>query len=351
MDTGFMEALRARLAERGIDDAQSLGGFDLEASRKKPWSRWETGVRREFLHVQYKRARRFVDPGYCLGTVEEEASCLACTACETPEEMAILTDLRRKHEADAEGFDGRRKLYRQSAEALALGVRLTAKAQGLPRKYPALVLASCMMRADPALVPHFWRYREAWAPDAKEACPVAGDDGLLLEWLPEGLVRLRERLADADFLADVNAAFAPWGELRGEIPAALQPKAEARDWAYGFRSPFAPDFDRYCKAKGLRHTLRKEGTRRICELSKDSLKKRILVSLEAWEAEGPRGREWIVRAQGAAKFSPAEFLREGFRLPAPEEWIRIAAFAEWLPKDIPEAEARPAPVSSLSPDA
>jgi hypothetical protein len=40
MDTGFMEALRARLAERGIDDAQSLGGFDLEASRKKPWSRW-----------------------------------------------------------------------------------------------------------------------------------------------------------------------------------------------------------------------------------------------------------------------------------------------------------------------
>ena len=102
-----------------------LGRFRSGGQPKaKPWSRWETGVRREFLHVQYKRARRFVDPGYCLGTMEEEAACLACTACETPEEMDFLTDLRRKHEADAEGFDGRRKLIRQSAETMALGVRL-----------------------------------------------------------------------------------------------------------------------------------------------------------------------------------------------------------------------------------
>jgi len=57
---------RRSLAEAGISEQKALGGFDLEASRGKPWSRWETGVRREFLHVQYKRARRFVDPGYCL---------------------------------------------------------------------------------------------------------------------------------------------------------------------------------------------------------------------------------------------------------------------------------------------
>lgn len=339
MDMGFMEALRARLAERGVDDAQALGGFDLEASLKKPWARWETGVRRQWLHVQYKRARRFVDPGYCLGTTEEEASCLACTACETEEEMAFLTDLRRKHEADAEGFDTRRKLIRQSASPIALGVRLTDKAQGHNRKYPALVLASCLMRADAELIPSFWRFREAWAPGAKENCLVAGDDGIVLEFLPHGIDRLRDRLADPDFLADVNAAFAEWGMLLGEVSPDLAPRDEAREWAWEFRSPYAPDFDRYCKAKGLRHTLRKDGNRRICELSKDSLKKRLLVSLDAAE----EGGTWIVRARAGAKFSPSEFLREGFRLPAPDDWVRIGAYARWLPaQPVPAIAGRPA---------
>src|SRR5690606_21029267 len=94
MSAPFMDALRGRLAEAGIDDAKALGGHTLEESRAKPWARWETGVRREFMHVQYKRARRFVDPGYCLGTVDEEASCMACTACETPAVMNLLRHLR-----------------------------------------------------------------------------------------------------------------------------------------------------------------------------------------------------------------------------------------------------------------
>lgn len=341
MDAGFMETLRARLADLGIGDEQALAGFDLAASKSKPWTRWETGVRREFLHVQYKRARRYVDPGYCLGTTEDEASCLACTACETKEEIALLTDPRRKHEADAEGFDARRKLVRQSAEAVVLGVRFTAKAIGLPRKYPALILASCLMRADQELVPYFWRYREAWAPLAKEACPVAGDDGVALEWLPEGLALLRARLADPGFLAEANAFFSEWGEIRGEIPPGQAPQDGARAWDYAFVSPFPPDFDRYCKAKGLRHTLRKEGQRRFCELSKDSLKKRIVAGMEAEEKEGGR---WMVRVRGAAKFAPEEFLREGFRLPSPEEWARVAAYAEWLPGETapesPRAEAQ-----------
>jgi hypothetical protein len=335
MDMGFMEALRARLAAGGIDDEQALGGFDLAASKSKPWTRWETGVRREFLHVQYKRARRYVDPGYCLGTTEEEATCLACTACETKEEMDFLTDPRRKHEADADGFDARRKLVRQSASAIALGVRFTVKAVGLPRKYVALILASCLMRTEQELVPYFWRFREAWAPLAKEACPVAGDDGVVLEWLPEGIGLLRARLADPDFLAEVNAFFADWGELYGEIPAELAPIDEAREWNYTFVSPFPPDFDRYCKAKGIRHTLRKENGRRICELSKDSLKKRIVKSMEAEENDG----RWTVRIQGFAKFAPLEFQHEGFRLSSPDEWARVGAYAEWLPKLPPLQQA------------
>jgi hypothetical protein len=185
------------------------------------------------------------------------------------------------------------------------------------------------MRADADLVPYFWRFREAWAPLAKEPCPVAGDDGIVLEWLPEGLALLRTRLADPGFLAEANSFFAEWGELRGEIPAGLAPVDEARAWDYAFDSPYAPDFDRYCRSKGLRHTLRKDGTRRVCELSKDSLKKRIVAGLEAEEAEPGR---WLVRVRGLAKFAPDEFLRDGFRLPAPEDWARIGAFARWLPE-------------------
>ena len=290
-------------------------------------------MRREFLHVQYKRARRFVDPGYCLGTIEEEAACLACTACETPEEMAFLTDVRRKHEADADGFDARRKLILKSAESIALGVRWTERVIGLPRKYPALVLASCLMRADQALTPFFWRYREAWAPGAKETCWLAGEDGLVLDWLPEGLALLRNRLSDADFLADVNGALAEWGELLGEIPAALRPKEEAREWNYVFRSPFLPDIDRYAKARGLRFTLKKTEGMRGYEMSKDSLKKRLIKTLTAQESEGPEGKIWILRVQAGIKFSAEEFQRDAFAHPSPEEWVRTSAFAAWLPAD------------------
>jgi radical SAM superfamily enzyme YgiQ (UPF0313 family) len=328
MAAGFMDSLRRKLADQGIDDGKALGGFDLEESRKKPWTRWETGVRREFLHVQYKRARRFVDPGYCLGTIEEEAACLACTACETAEEMSFLTDLRRKHEPDAEGFDARRKLILKSAEPICLGVRWTARVLGLPRKYPALILASCLMRAEKALTPFFWRYRESWAPGAKETCWVAGDDGLVLDWLPEGLALLRTRLADPDFLADANAALAEWGEVLGEIPATLKPKEDAREWSYAFRSPFFPDIDRYAKARGLRFTLKKADGARVYEWSKDSLKKRLLKTLAASECGGG---EWLVRVTAGNKFSPEEFQREAFAHPAPEEWVRTSAFAAWLP--------------------
>jgi radical SAM superfamily enzyme YgiQ (UPF0313 family) len=322
MDGRFMNVLRSKLAEENIGDEEALGGFDLEASRKKPWARWETGVRREFLHVQYKRARRFVDPGYCLGTTEEEASCLACTACETKEEMDFLTDVRNKHQADAEGFSNRRKIVRQSALPICLGVRWTGKVIGLPRKYPALVLASCLMRADRALTPFFWRFREAWSQTGKEVCWTAGEDGMVLTWLPEGLALLRERLADPDFLADVNALLADWGEVLGEFPLA---KPETENGVYFFRSPYRLNLDVYAKAKGLRYTLRKSEGRLSCEWSKDSLKKRMLTALSAEEIIDGENREWLVRVEAAAKFNPEDFLRDAFALPTSDDWVRILA--------------------------
>lgn len=322
MDSTFMEVFRKKLSDGGISDDLALGGFDLEESRKKPWTRWETGVRREFLHVQYKRARRFVDPGYCLGTTDAEASCLACTACETKEDEAFLTDLRRKHEADADGFDNRRKLVRQSAQPLTLGVRWTGKVVGLPRKYPALILASCLMRADKALIPAFWRFRESWAQAGKDICWTAGEDGLVLDWLPEGHALLRERLTDPVFLAEVNASLAEWGEVLGEFPAV---KPENESGIFEFRSPFPLNLDAYGKAHGLRYTLKKNAGRITCEWSKDSLKKKLLTALTAEEVATESGKEWVVRVEAAAKFTAEDFLREAFALPYPDDWVRVLA--------------------------
>ena len=187
-----------------------------------------------------------------------------------------------------------------------------------------------------------WRFREAWAPGGKEICWVAGDDGVMLDWLPEGLALLRERLADPDFLADVNGILADWGELRGEIPTALRPADDGREWAYRIESPFRLDFDAYAKAKGLKFTLRKVDGACVYELSKDSLKKRLLKSLTAVEVEGPNGKEWTVDAECAAKFSADEFLREAFLLPASAEWVRSKAFAVWLPQEAIITAAAPA---------
>lgn len=322
----FMETLRSSLAGQGIGDELALGGFDLEESRSKPWSRWETGVRRQWLHVQYKRARRYVDPGYCLGTTEEEASCLACTACESKEEIALLTQKRREHGSDADGFDGRRKAFRQSALPLAFEVRWSDRVQGLPRKYPGLILASALMRAESTLALHFWRYEGSAAPASRDLCYVAGLDRITLEWLPEGEALLRDRLADAAFLARVNSALGEWGRLVGlASPLDLPLAAE-----YTFLSPFRPDPDAYARHLGLRFTLRKQGGRGECEWSRDSLKKRIIEGMRWSEAkregEGEGGVRYIVEVDGGAKFDPEEFLRMAFALPGPEEWARIGCY-------------------------
>ena len=321
----FMDALRSALAAEGIGDDLALGGFDLEESRKKPWSRWETGVRRQWLHVQYKRARRFVDPGYCLGTTDEEASCLACTACEDKEEMALLTGLRRKHASDAEGFDGRRKAFRQSALPMSLEVHWGAKAAGLPRKYAALVLASALMRAEAGLVPHFWRFGSSLSPASRDLGWVAGLDRVALEWLPEGEALLRDRLRDPAFLERVNAALGDWGELIGEVLAHEIPLEPT----YLFVSPFRPNPDAYAKALGLRFTLRKQEGRTLCEWSKDSLKKRIVNGME-WiqaETEDASGKGvWEVTVDAGPKFDPEVFLQKAFALSDPGDWVRIRSY-------------------------
>ena len=344
----FMAALRRNLAAEGITDAESLAGSDLETSRKKPWARLETGVRREFLHVQYKRARRFVDPGYCLGTTEKEASCLACTACETPEEMDFLTDQRRKHAADADGFDGRRKAVRQSVEPVGLAVSWTSKVLGLPRKYPALALASSLMRSDGALVASFWRFRESWIAAPKEACWVAGEDGVILEWQPEGAALLRERLADPLFLHEVNSWLGEWGELLGELPMALRPSQDTPAHTFVFRSPFPPAPEAYAQARGLRYTLRKSPAAWDYAWSKDSLKKRIVKSLRALKGTGEGNGTWEVRVEPGAKFDPEEFQREAFALPAPEEWVRVECFAEGTAAAVPGVQALVERSGSLS---
>ena len=120
----------------------------------------------------------------------------------------------------------------------------------------------------------------------------------------------------------------------------LKPKEEGREWSYEFRTPLRPDFDAYCKAKGLKFTLKKVDGVRVYELSKDSLKKRLLKSLTAEECEGPEGKTWKVRAEAAGKFSAEEFLRQAFLLPEPGDWVRTRAFARWLPQETESASGR-----------
>jgi hypothetical protein len=92
------------------------------------------------------------------------------------------------------------------------------------------------------------------------------------------------------------------------------------------------NLDVYAKAHGLRYTLRKNAGQITCEWSKDSLKKRLLTALtadqvapHANQVSRPTGAEWIVRVEAAAKFNPEDFLREAFRLPTPDDWVRVRA--------------------------
>jgi hypothetical protein len=310
-----------------LPDEVTLAGGDLASHATKPWARHDTGVRRNFLWLQYKRASRHEDKGYCLGTTEKEGTCLACDSCETEEDTAGLVHQRTRHETDAQGFAEALKARKKGAVPIAMAMHWEKAAAGLPRKYPGLAVASAMMRVQPDLTQGFWRHHSCWAPAEGDKCHAAGEDILTLEWQPEAAEKVMALLADPIFLAEANALLQGWGRIAGlaDFPSG-QPPAQPAAWV--FLSPYAPNLQGYAQAKSLAFTQSRRGSGWQAAFSKDAVKKKW-VRLAEWD-EVPGEGMWRLRVHPLEKFQIELFLREAFRLPDPSAWARIEVSAEGL---------------------
>jgi radical SAM superfamily enzyme YgiQ (UPF0313 family) len=339
VDHRFMAVLRRQLAERGLTDDVTLAGGDLASHASKPWARHDTGVRRNFLWVQYKRAARHEDKGYCLGTTEKEGTCLACDSCETEEDTESLIHVRKTHESDASAFLASLKAYRLNAMPVPLAMEWTPRVIGLPRKYVGLVVASVLMRTEPTLTNGFWRYKSCWSPAEGQQCHVAGEDILALEWQGDTARKLIDLLDDPIFLNEVNARMAGWGRVKGLFQGKANGEASRSNegnlsvtetllpQTWIFQSPYAMHLLAYAQPKGLPFTQCRRGTGWEAVFSKDALKKKFLKSI-TWE-QMPEG-DWCIEVKPLAKFQPDAFLREAFKLPEPHAWARIRTRAEGL---------------------
>ncbi len=320
MDKRFMASLRTQLELRGLPDAKTLAGGDLASHANKPWARHDTGVRRNFLWVQYKRASRHEDKGYCLGTTQKEGTCLACDSCETEEDTQGLIHLRKKHPSDSQSFQNSLKAFRKNAVSMTFAVDWSEKVLGLPRKYVGLVLASTMMRVAPELTPGFWRYRTSWAPEGEYGCYVCGEDVVTLDWQSETAEKLTLLMADPVFVGEVNLQLGEWGRLLALLPLSSEQVEALVPKAWEIDSPYEPQFQKFAQPRSMPFTQMRRGEGWEAVFSKDALKKKWLKSL-TWHKHAENG--WTVRITPLAKFQAEPFLREGFRLPDNEAWVRL----------------------------
>jgi hypothetical protein len=130
-------------------------------------------------------------------------------------------------------------------------------------------------------------------------CLASGLEILNPVFLAEGADRVRRALEDPEVLDRVNAEFRFYGRILG--PAT----GEATDGIWHLTGSVAPDLSGWLASKGIKHTLRREGTARVYDLSRDSLKKKILRTLRSEQAQDG---SWSTSVGSGEKFSVREFL-------------------------------------------
>lgn len=297
---GYFSVFMNEINDCALTAAPALEAASLEESFGKKWASVDVGIRRKGLWEVYVRNTLFAEAG-------KQLSPGAATKC--AHELAY--------------FVQRIKQARQGETVCNIHVTMNERALGVPRKYVGLALASAIMKADDAFVTYFRRYGgSCLATDGDVPAWVLGDDVIKLVWAGRGAALLDMRFKDPGFISKVNCEFSGWGIMNASLPS------DGIFFAFKFDSPFGFLDDGYLKDKGLKYTLYKEGDeRKRYVFTKESLKKGVLSEL--FRDSAGRGATSVELVAGA-KFNAVEFMRDSFKLPSKNDWVRIRASATAL---------------------
>ena len=211
----FQRVFLAELVAQGLSEAELLAGFDLEASRSKPWARIDTSVKREFLWEEVLRARSYVEIDYCLGRSWAKAKCFHCGGCPTRFHVRDIVLSKQTRDYTLEQFKSRIRAARESQVALDLEVEAGESARGVPRRMLGVAVARALMLTVPQLRLHYRGYQGSRWDEGARPTWVLGRDVLRSFWNAQALPVVRQTLESADVLARVNAELGSWGRIAG----------------------------------------------------------------------------------------------------------------------------------------
>ncbi len=320
----FVREFETGLHETGVDPAHALRGFSFEESRGKPWTRVETGVKREFLFEQFQSGLRFVEKDYCLGRSWKKARCLHCGGCPTRFHARDILLSKQERDYSLDAFKARVRASREDEGEVRIRVRAGEAARGLSRRMLGTAVARSLMLAEPKLIEGYAGYRMSdWAGHSEEPVYVTGEDVLTLSWNRKFLPELDRSLASESILARVNEELANWGEVVGMAG----PDEEAFRRVLRIEAPFSSQVDAYLKDHDYKHTLRKaDGGSYHYEFTPQVRRKGKMYQL------------WVLRKTPASmvlspgpKFLNEEFvlfMRKAFRLPREQDWVRVRCEAQ-----------------------
>jgi radical SAM superfamily enzyme YgiQ (UPF0313 family) len=313
LDQVFVEALRKSLGELGLNWQECLRGHLHET--RVPWESLSPGVSRKFLIRMHAQSVTCLQQPICLGSVARAGKCSACDAC-TPGERTAITASRKPPSIEVGAFEKALKDIRSQEREVRIRVVLDARCKGWPWKTLAAWLMQGLMAECPSLVDGFRRHLAGdWEQRLDdEFCQVVGESDLAFSLLASSREDLERLLRHQASLKNINQKLAGWMLVQEIAPAiALCEKLELH-LPKGIFSP-----EDWLRAKGLKHTLTKQGERRVYQFSKDSLKKKVLTEL--WIELGQQ--EQIMTIVPAEKFELRDFLKNCAKTEQAEDWRRI----------------------------
>jgi hypothetical protein len=209
-------------------------------------------------------------------------------------------------------FKEKIKRLKQQERSITFVVYLGDACRGIPRKYAGLMLARAFMQAAPELVHSFRAYGVShWETNSCMPEWIVGDDYVTLVWHESCVETLCRKCEQATFVQLVNQHYAPWGTLYGVADET------AGIGGMQIESSFPFCGERYCVAHGLTYTLHKKDGGMAFLFSKNAIKKKIILSLQAHH-----DNVWRVDVTIASKCDPVIFAQEAFDYPDPYSWIR-----------------------------
>ena len=299
-----------KLSSAGVDPEALRAAYSPENNAVAPWARLDLGISRKYLEHQYAMNSSWKE-------ASPDPSLLCGKGRPRPDRQAIEALKYRIAEA------------RKDARPVSLAITLGDRWLGVPREYPALLVARALMAAEGALVPLYRGYVSSfWENGSHGEAPLFGKDVLTLSFSGQGSAYLSSRKAAfwqsiSDALAGESISVA--GSVSGSAgssPAGVCPALVCR---LVMDSPFDVNAE-WLLRNGLKHTYAKDGEGRSSyQFSKDALKKGIIESLGVERLADGSFRATV---SPGPKFKLSEFLEGGFRCVGKAGWRRIRVEAK-----------------------